>query len=231
MKPLNLLDPSTALLTLWFVTSAVSGAAQTLRIDRFVLSGGGGTSTNSSFSLTGTIAQPDATPALSSGRFTLEGGFWSAAIAVQVPGAPLLTITRVGSTAILSWDINATGFVVEVSDSVLGGWQPLGTTPTAAGNTFAVTVSLTPNLRFYRLRWPSTTIPVQLPGSPLLTVTRSGSSEVLSWDTGYFGYFLEYSDNLFTWQPLGVIPTVAGSAYVVTVPLSPSMRFYRLRKP
>jgi hypothetical protein len=216
--------------TVAFLALALSTHAQNFTVDRFVLSGGGGTSTNTSFSLTGTVAQPDATPALTSGRYSLEGGFWSAAIAVQVPGAPFLTITRVGSTAVLSWDITATGFVVEVSDSILGGWQPLGITATPAGNTFAVTVALTPNLRFYRLRWPSTTIPVQLPGTPLLTVTRAGNSEVLSWDIGYPGYVVDVSDNLFTWQPLGVTPTVVGSAYTVTVSLSPSMKFYRLRK-
>lgn len=51
------------------------------------------------------------------------------------------------------------------------------------------------------------------------------------WDTGYFGYFLEVSDNLFTWQPLGITQTVADSTYTVTASLSPTMKFYRLRKP
>ena len=37
---------------------------------------GGGTSSNSSYSLAGTISQPDA-GALNSGNYTLQGGFWN----------------------------------------------------------------------------------------------------------------------------------------------------------
>jgi hypothetical protein len=43
------------------------------------IDGGGGTSTGGPFELTGTIAQPDAGPALTGGAFELAGGFWGAA--------------------------------------------------------------------------------------------------------------------------------------------------------
>lgn len=235
--PFNLLaspafGASTACLLLLLAFCSAT-AAQSLTVDRFVLSTGGGTTTNTQFNLTGTLAQPDATPALTSSRYTVEGGFWSTAIAVQTPGAPLLTITRLGSTAVLSWELGYPGFIVEVSDSLFGGWQPLGITPTPSGIVNTVTVGLTPTptMRFYRLRWLSNIIPVQFPGSPQLSVTRVGDTEVLSWDIGYPGHVVEVSDNLFVWQPLGLTPTAAGNTYAVSVPLAATMKFYRLRKP
>ncbi len=51
----------------------------------YTIDGGGGTSTGGTFSLSGTIGQPDA-GTLSGGTFTLNGGFW--------PGAFTPTATR-----------------------------------------------------------------------------------------------------------------------------------------
>ena len=42
--------------------------------------GGGGTSSNGSLSLSGTVGQPDASPAMTSGTLSLRGGFWAGAI-------------------------------------------------------------------------------------------------------------------------------------------------------
>ena len=61
-------------------------------IDWSTIDGGGGTSTGGVYSVTGTIGQPDA-GAMSGGNYTLEGGFWGVIAAVQMPGAPSLTIT------------------------------------------------------------------------------------------------------------------------------------------
>lgn len=53
-------------------------AAQPFAIDWYTIDGGGGTSSGGSFTLSGTIGQPDAGPTMSGGSFTLTGGFWAA---------------------------------------------------------------------------------------------------------------------------------------------------------
>lgn len=39
--------------------------------------GGGGTSSGGTFSLSGTVGQPDASTAMTGGTYTLRGGFWA----------------------------------------------------------------------------------------------------------------------------------------------------------
>ena len=51
----------------------------TLAIDKYVVAGGGGTSTGGGFTLDGTIGQAAAGGPLSAGSFSLTSGFWEAA--------------------------------------------------------------------------------------------------------------------------------------------------------
>ncbi len=61
-----------------------AGAAQAqLAINWFTIDGGGGTSSGGTFSLSGTIGQPDA-GIMTGGTFTVSGGFW-AGIASSTP--------------------------------------------------------------------------------------------------------------------------------------------------
>lgn len=46
-------------------------------METFTIDGGGATSTGGGWSITGTIGQPDAGPALAGGSLTLEPGFWA----------------------------------------------------------------------------------------------------------------------------------------------------------
>ncbi len=67
-----------------FASVLAAGAAQAqLSINWFTIDGGGGTSTGGTFSLSGTIGQPDA-GIMSGGQFTVSGGFW-AGIATSSP--------------------------------------------------------------------------------------------------------------------------------------------------
>ena len=88
--------------------------AQNYNIDWYKIAGGGGTSSGGIYTLTGTVGQPDASGALTGGKFSLTGGFW-AIYAVQTPGAPLLTITHVGNHAIVSWDPTVTGWTLQTN--------------------------------------------------------------------------------------------------------------------
>ena len=93
------------------------GFAQSYTIDWHKIAGGGGTSTNGQYSLSGTIGQPDASIAMTGGNYTLTGGFW-AIYAVQTPGAPLLTIVYSNNQAIVSWPLSATGWMLQTNGNV-----------------------------------------------------------------------------------------------------------------
>jgi hypothetical protein len=122
--------------------------AQSYNIDWYKVAGGGGTSTNGTYSLSGTIGQPDASGAMTGGKFSLTGGFW-AIYAVQTSGAPLLTITHIGNKAIVSWDPTVTGWTLQTNVNLAtptwGNYQG-----TIINN--SVTNSPPPNNLFYRLK-------------------------------------------------------------------------------
>src|ERR1700691_3272161 len=89
--------------------------AQSYYIDWYKISGGGGTSTGGSYSLSGTIGQPDASgPMYGGGQYSLTGGFW-ALYAVQTPGAPVLYITSIGNKANVWWDPTITGWTLQTN--------------------------------------------------------------------------------------------------------------------
>jgi hypothetical protein len=97
--------------------AAAAVHAQQYSMDWYKISGGGGTSTNGRYSLSGTIGQPDASGAMHGGNYSVTGGFWSL-YAVQTPGAPLLTITFVGNQAVVSWDSSITGWTLQTNDNL-----------------------------------------------------------------------------------------------------------------
>jgi hypothetical protein len=88
--------------------------AQTYSIDWYKVACGGSTSTGAVYSVSGTIGQPDASGAMSGGNYSVTGGFWSL-YAVQTPGAPLLTITRIGNQVVVSWDAAVTGWSLQTN--------------------------------------------------------------------------------------------------------------------
>jgi hypothetical protein len=113
MIPFKKLIPIT--LPLWLLTFAVH--AQSYNISWYKVAGGGGVSTNATYQLSGTIGQPDASPQMTGGNFSLTGGFWSL-YAVQTPGAPLLTITYSGNQAVVSWPSSVTGWTLQTNGNL-----------------------------------------------------------------------------------------------------------------
>jgi len=111
----------------WLVMLAVLTAtsvtlqAQSYSIDWYKISGGGGASTNSQYSLSGTIGQPDASGAMSGGGYSVTGGFWSLINVVQMPGAPLLSITYAGNQAIISWPVSIPGYTLQTNNNLTTG--------------------------------------------------------------------------------------------------------------
>jgi hypothetical protein len=117
--------------------------------------GGGGTSTGGSYTLSGTIGQPDA-GGMSGGNYTLQGGFWVIA-AVQTEGAPYLTVTRSNNAVIVSWPLPAVGWVLEwtnVLSQVSAPWPQILPPYQTNGPNLQYTDPVPAGNKFYRLHKP-----------------------------------------------------------------------------
>ena len=124
-------------------------------IDCYDVSGGGGTSTGGVYAVSGTIGQPDAGTAMSGGGFSLTGGFWSLVAVVQTIGAPLLSITRSGSSVIVLWPSSPSGFALQQNASLgTPNWTACGLAVTTSGSTNSVTIPSPTGPTFFRLHHP-----------------------------------------------------------------------------
>src|SRR5437588_1941270 len=113
MKHSHLLTASVVLLILSF-----TALGQNYSISWFKIAGGGGTSSNTQFSVSGTIGQPEAGGPLAGGSYSVSGGFWTVST-VPVPGAPLLRILLTATnTAVVSWPSSSTGFSLQVTTNL-----------------------------------------------------------------------------------------------------------------
>jgi hypothetical protein len=135
---------------------ALSARGQSYSIDWYTIDGGGGTSTNGQYSLSGTIGQPDANPQpMTGGNYSLTGGFWSL-FAVQTPGAPLLSIfISTTNTAVVYWPSPSTGFTLQQNTNLTTtNWIAATNSVTDNGTSKFIIVSPPAGNRFYRLSNP-----------------------------------------------------------------------------
>jgi len=124
--------------------------AQPYTIDWHKIAGGGGTSTGGVYAVSGTIGQHDAGGPMTNGQFSITGGFWVLPQAVQVSGAPLLSIAPAGAgQATISWTPPTPGWVLQESTNLVTSW-----TNSVTGSTNPVTVLAVPPRKFYRLFKP-----------------------------------------------------------------------------
>ena len=131
------------------------GFAQSYSIDWYKIAGGGGTSTNGSYSVSGTIGQPDASGAMSGGNYSVTGGYWSLINVVQTPGAPTLYISHAGNTVTVYWQ-DVTGWSLVQSGNLttpMGRWSA-SSSPTLTGGTNYWNVTNPSGNVFYRLTHP-----------------------------------------------------------------------------
>jgi hypothetical protein len=123
--------------TLALLGVARASAAGGYGLDWWTVDGGGGTfSDGPSYSLGGTVGQPDAGPSMSGGPYSLAGGFWSAGVG----GPPTISGNAGAGGATLNYTGGSTiadaygNYVIAVAS----GWS--GTvTPSKANFTFAPT--------------------------------------------------------------------------------------------
>lgn len=134
---------------------AISASAQTYSIDWFKVAGGGGTSTNGQYSLSGTIGQHDAGGPLTGGNYSLTGGFW-ALYAVPTAGAPTLKIVlTTTNTAVVSWPSPSSGWKLQQNtDLTTSTWTTPAETINNNGTEKFIIVKPPVANRFYRLTTP-----------------------------------------------------------------------------
>jgi hypothetical protein len=130
--------------------------AQSYSVRWFKIAGGGGAATGGQYSLNGTIGQFDAGGPLTGGQYSVIGGFWAPAVAVQTPGAPLLSIELLPGGVRVFWPVTAAGFVLQKSvalESTMWSPVPAGIYETNATH-ISITVPPGVDSQFYRLRKP-----------------------------------------------------------------------------
>ena len=131
---------------------ALAAHAQSYSVNWFTIDGGGGTSTGGVYSVTGTIGQPDAGQ-LSGGNYSLDGGFWGVIAAVQMPGAPLLSVSLTTTNTVrVSWPYPSTGFALQQNGAMgTTNWVTVTNAPEQAGQEWQLIVQPPSGNRFFRL--------------------------------------------------------------------------------
>ena len=125
--------------------------AQNYSLDWHTIDGGGGTSTGGVYTVRGTIGQPDANvQQMAGGNYALSGGFWSI-FAVQMAGAPALTIVPDSpGFARVFWTPATPGYVLQEA-LVL---SPPAWTNSPSGATNPIVVPAVGPTKYYRLKKP-----------------------------------------------------------------------------
>ncbi|HEV2330932.1 MAG TPA: hypothetical protein VGY56_19295 [Verrucomicrobiae bacterium] len=143
-----------ALLGCWLLAFSFAASAQNYSINWYKIAGGGGTSSGGQYSVSGTIGQPDASPAMTGGNYSLTGGFWAFISAVQTPGAPTLYISQSGKTISVYWQ-DVSGWTLQQNNSITSaaGWTLNTSWTTSGGTNYLNLTSPTGNL-YFRLANP-----------------------------------------------------------------------------
>ena len=127
--------------------------AQSYSIDWYKVAGGGGSSTNGQFALSGTIGQHDASGALSGGNYSLTGGFWALISVVQTAGVPNLIVIPNGPNSVqVLWPNTGTFTLQQNSILMSNGWTTSGYTITTANGTNSITITPPVGNLFFRLK-------------------------------------------------------------------------------
>jgi hypothetical protein len=130
--------------------------AQSYSINWYKIAGGGGTSSGTSgsttYSVSGTIGQQDASTAMTGGSYSLTGGFWSIVSVLETAGLPYLTITQSGNSVIVSWP-NTGSYTLQQNSTlaVPANWATSGYTVSTSNGTNSITITPPTGSLFFRL--------------------------------------------------------------------------------
>jgi len=132
------------------------GAWGQYSVDWYKIAGGGGTSTGTTYQVTGTIGQSEAGIDMSGGYYySVIGGFWSLIAVVQTPSLPNLTITFTGlNSVVVSWPNTGSCTLQQNSNLAGGSWTTSGYTITTSNGTNSISITSPMGNLFFRLRNP-----------------------------------------------------------------------------
>jgi hypothetical protein len=130
--------------------------AQQYSIDWYKIAGGGGTSTGGTYSVSGTIGQPDAGGPMNGAPYSLTGGFWSLVSAVQTAGTPNLIIVSSGTGSVQVLWPNTGSYTLLQNGNLANaaGWTASSYTITTANGTNSITIAPPKGNLFFRLANP-----------------------------------------------------------------------------
>ena len=143
------------ILALTCLLITISGHAQSYTVDWYKVAGGGGTSTGGSYSVSGTIGQPDASAPMTGGNYSITGGYWALVNVVQTPGAPMLYVSGAGNVVTVYWQ-NVSGWnLVQVGNltTPIASWAA-SSSPTLMGGTNYLNLTNPAGNVFFRLKNP-----------------------------------------------------------------------------
>jgi hypothetical protein len=144
-----------ALVLSLLIFQALTAPAQNYTIDWHKIAGGGGTSTGGTYTVSGTIGQPEASGAMNGGNYSVTGGFWALIQVVQTPGAPPLYISHAGNVVTVYWQ-DVSGWNLHQNGNLttpIASWPASGT-PTLTGGTNYVSIAGPAGNLFFRLMNP-----------------------------------------------------------------------------
>jgi hypothetical protein len=129
------------------------GFAQQYTINWHKVAGGGGTSTNGSFQVSGTIGQPDASGLMAGGNYSVTGGFWSLISTVQMADVPSLKIVQNGpNSVIILWPDTGNYTLQQNGNLATTNWVTSSYSITTTNGTISVTITPPVGNLFFRLR-------------------------------------------------------------------------------
>lgn len=128
--------------------------AQQYSIDWYKIAGGGGTSSNGQYTVSGTVGQHDAGGPMTGGNYSLTGGFWALISVVQTVGLPNLSVSHSGNNVIVSWPDTGAYTLQQNSVMAKAGWTTSGYTITTANGTNSITITSPTGNLFFRLSSP-----------------------------------------------------------------------------
>jgi hypothetical protein len=129
-------------------------SSQSYSIDWYKVAGGGGTSTGATYSVSGTIGQPDASlQTMSGGAYTLNGGFWSIIAAIQTAGLPNLTINYLSPNSVqVLWPATGTYTLQTNNNLATANWTAYGGSISNSNGTNSIIVTPPTGNLFFRLK-------------------------------------------------------------------------------
>jgi hypothetical protein len=204
-----------------FLLLVCNSAFAQYSIDWFTVDGGGGTTSDGVFEISGTIGQPDAGSVIA-GDYVIEGGFWSD---FQEAGAPWLTIELASpGSALVSWPAPSSGFVLQESLGIgYGLWTNVSATPQVVDGRNQVLITPLTGQRFYRL--------IKAEAPRLRIALAATNALVLAWLDAVTGFVLQQNTDLITanWVAVTNLPVVVNDEKQVTISPLVSNRYYRLK--